>query len=76
MGTMDFMMSRHAEDMSSVDGRADIYSLVCTPHYLVNGRPIDPGNSAINQMLATGRTPFHRLVATTAPSPHRSWASY
>ncbi|MDR3633927.1 MAG: protein kinase [Isosphaeraceae bacterium] len=47
MGTPAFMAPEQARDASSVDARADIYSLGCTLYDLVTGRPPFEGKTAI-----------------------------
>jgi serine/threonine protein kinase len=69
MGTMDFMAPEQAEDMSNVDGRADIYSLGCTLYYLINGRAIYPAKSAISRMLAHREQPIPPLGNDARPVP-------
>ncbi|MBI1314168.1 protein kinase [bacterium] len=69
MGTMDFMAPEQAEDMSTVDGRADIYSLGCTLYFLINGRSMYPGRTVLNKMLAHRQQPIPPLTEkdTTIP---------
>ncbi len=47
MGTPAFMAPEQARDASSVDARADIYSLGCTLYDLVTGRPPFEGKTAV-----------------------------
>lgn len=76
MGTMDFMAPEQAEDMSNVDGRADIYSLGCTLYYLINGRAIYPAKSAISRMLAHREQPIPPLGNDARPVPASIEAIY
>ena len=52
MGTIDYLPPEQAEDTHLVDHRADIYSLGCTLFYLLTGRPVYEGNTAIAKTLA------------------------
>jgi len=51
VGTPDFMSPEQARNSSSVDARADLYSLGCTFHYMLTGGPIFPGGTPIEKML-------------------------
>jgi serine/threonine protein kinase len=61
-GTLDYMSPEQAVDSSSVDNRADIYSLGCTFFYLLTGGPPFAGRSVLEKMLAHKETPPPRLV--------------
>ncbi|MGY8767760.1 MAG: serine/threonine protein kinase [Pirellulales bacterium] len=52
MGTVDYMPPEQAIDTKSVDRRADLYSLGCTLHYFLTGKPPFEGDSLLVKMLA------------------------
>jgi serine/threonine protein kinase len=51
LGTPDFMAPEQAKSSSTVDHRADIYSLGCTFYYLLVGKPPFFGGSNIEKLL-------------------------
>ena len=55
IGTADYLAPEQAIDSQTVDTRADIYSLGCTLHYLLTGRPPYRGET-ISQVLAQHQT--------------------
>ena len=55
MGTVDFIAPEQAINSSSVDARADVYSLGCTAYYLLTGRAPFQGDT-IKQRLARHQT--------------------
>lgn len=52
MGTPDYMAPEQAQDAHKADIRSDIYSLGCTLHCLLRGRPPYPEGSSIQKILA------------------------
>ena len=60
MGTYDYMAPEQAMDSSSVDRRADIYSLGCTLHMLLTGRPPYAAKAGMQQVLAHRAQPIRR----------------
>src|SRR5262249_37309421 len=51
MGTVDFMPPEQALGLTTIDHRADIYSLGCTLHYLLIGRPPYEGPTLMATLL-------------------------
>jgi len=52
LGTVDYMAPEQARDTKHADARADIYSLGCTLHYLLTGRPVYGGSTLMARMMA------------------------
>ena len=51
VGTPDYMSPEQAKNSSTVDARADLYSLGCTLYYLLRGRPPFPEGTPIDKLL-------------------------
>jgi WD40 repeat protein/tRNA A-37 threonylcarbamoyl transferase component Bud32 len=51
MGTADYLAPEQAEESSSVDIRADLYSLGCTLYFLLSGRVPYPGGTFVQKAL-------------------------
>ena len=52
MGTVGFMAPEQAIDSRQADPRADIDSLGCTLYYLLTARPMFPGRSKMQELIA------------------------
>jgi phosphate ABC transporter phosphate-binding protein len=57
VGTVDYMAPEQAVDSSTVDHRADIYSLGCTLFYLLTGQPMYSGSSLMSLLLQHRESP-------------------
>jgi serine/threonine protein kinase len=62
MGTVDFMPPEQAMGLTNIDHRADIYSLGCTLHFLLLGRPPYEGASLMATLLQHREAPIPSLA--------------
>ncbi len=62
LGTLDYVSPEQAMDAHEVDGRSDIYSLGCTLHYLLRGRPPYRRDNAALILLAHCQDPIPDLT--------------
>jgi tRNA A-37 threonylcarbamoyl transferase component Bud32 len=69
MGTVDFMSPEQALHTRHADQRADIYSLGCSLHYLLTGRPVFSGESLMEKLLAHREQPIPSLSAARPEIP-------
>src|SRR5262245_37139344 len=68
VGTVDFMSPEQTLGMRNLDNRTDIYSLGCTLHYLLIGRP--PYDGTLLEILLKHReAPIPSLCATRGDVP-------
>ena len=71
MGTIDYLPPEQAEDTHRVDYRADVYSLGCTLFYLLTGRPVYAGDTAMTKMLAHREAPVPSLSEARQEVPEQ-----
>jgi serine/threonine protein kinase len=69
MGTVDFMSPEQALALPNIDQRTDIYSLGCTLHFLLLGRPPYQGPSLMAVLLQHRDAPIPSLCAARSEVP-------
>jgi WD40 repeat protein/serine/threonine protein kinase len=71
VGTVDFLAPEQARDASSVDIRADLYSLGCTYYYLLTGQVPFSGATVMNKLFKHAQEqaePVEKLRPETPPA--------
>lgn len=71
IGTADYMPPEQAVDSTTIDHRADIYSLGCTLHYLLTGRPPYSGSTIMGILLKHRDGDIPRLTTPRPETPPR-----
>jgi serine/threonine protein kinase/DNA-binding response OmpR family regulator len=69
MGTVDFMSPEQALGLTNIDERTDIYSLGCTLHYLLLGRPPYEGPTMMAVLLKHREAPIPSLAKARSDVP-------
>ncbi len=69
IGTADYMPPEQAIDSTTIDHRADIYSLGCTLYYLLTGRPPYSGATIIALLLKHRDSEIPQLSAVRPDTP-------
>ena len=71
MGTVDYMSPEQAVDSTTIDHRADIYSLGCTLYYLLTGKPPYSGSTIMAILLKHRDAEIPTLSAVRSGTPPR-----
>ena len=66
MGTPGYMAPEQIDDASSVDARADVFSLGCLLYWLLTGQPAFEGTTAL-ELLGNVASDRHRSLPTSHP---------
>lgn len=69
IGTIDYMPPEQAVDATTIDHRADIYSLGCTLHYLLTGVPPYSGPTLVSILLKHRDGPIPSIRALRGDVP-------
>jgi CheY-like chemotaxis protein/tRNA A-37 threonylcarbamoyl transferase component Bud32 len=69
VGTVDYMPPEQAFDSTSIDRRADVYSLGCSLYYLLAARPPYQGESLMAIFLKHREAPIPSLAASRPDVP-------
>ncbi len=69
MGTVDFVPPEQSDDSKRADHRADIYSLGCTLHFLLTGKPPFSGDSIMQRLVAHHQKPIPSLLEARPDVP-------
>ena len=69
IGTADYMPPEQAVDSTTIDHRADIYSLGCTLYYLLTGKPPFSGNTIMSILLKHREGEIPKLGADRTDMP-------
>lgn len=62
MGSCEFMAPEQAVDVRKADQRSDIYSLGCTFYFLLTGKTVFRGDSALEQLMGHAKKPAPSLL--------------
>lgn len=69
LGTVEYMSPEQALDSTTIDGRADVYSLGCTLHFLLTGRAPYRGDSIMSVLLQHRSAAVPSLTAARPDVP-------
>lgn len=69
VGTIDYMPPEQAVDSTTIDHRADQYSLGCTLYFLLTGAPMYGGSSAMSVLLKHRDAPIPSLCDVRPDTP-------
>ena len=69
LGTPDYIAPEQAADGMAVGPQCDVYSLGCTLHFLLMGRPVFSGDTAEAKLIAHRREPVPSICAARPDAP-------